>query len=189
MRGIGWLVSLAIAVTVTGCATPKFEAKDSLVLKERAGKFSVTTQAPNEATEAVQGSFVWRRLPSGWQLDLNSPLGATLARLTVLPNGATLEQPDEPARRAASGEDLLVSVLGAPVPLDVLEDWVDGRVVDDSRVTNIERNAQGQIVSFVQSGWQVTFDRYGPSGPGRVSAQGKQLGRSVTLRLVADQPT
>lgn len=159
-----------------------------MVLKERAGKFSVTSQAPNEATEAVQGSFVWRRLASGWQLDLNSPLGATLARLTVSPAGAMLEQPDAPVRRAASGEDLLARVLGASVPLDVLEDWIDGRVIDDRDVANVERDDQGRIVSFMQSGWQVTFDRYGASGPGRVSAAGSQFGRSVTLKLVADQP-
>ena len=170
-----------------GCATP-MPQPDALVLKERAGRFSVQTQAPGEATDAVQGSFVWRRLAAGWQLDLKSPLGATLARLTVDPSGATLAQPDEPLRRAASGEALLASVLGASVPLDVLEDWVDGRVVDAGKVSEIARDDQGRIVSFKQSGWHVDFDRYGSSGPQRVTAQGQQFGRSVMLRLVADEP-
>lgn len=161
---------------------------DALVLKERAGRFSVQTQVPGESAEAVQGSFVWRRMASGWQLDLKSPLGATLARLTVEPSGATLAQPDEPLRRAASGEQLLASVLGATVPLDVLQDWVDGRLVDAGKVSDVSRDDQGRIVSFKQSGWHVGFDRYGSSGPQRVTAQGQQSGRSVMLRLVADEP-
>lgn len=176
-------------LALVGCTTPSFESEDSLILKERNGRFSVQTQAPHEPVQAVQGSFVWRRLTSGWQLDLNSPLGATLARLTVMPAGAILEQPDAPIRRAASGSELLVGVLGASVPLDVLEDWIDGRVLDDSKVTQIKRDTQGRIRSFVQSGWQVTFDRYGPGGPALVSAQGNERGQRVTLRLVAEQPT
>ena len=172
-----------------GCAAPQLEPQQSAVLKERTGKFSVLSEAVNQERESVQGSFVWRRLAAGWQLDLRSPLGATLARLTVGPTGATLEQPDVPLRRAASGEDLLAAVLGASVPLDVLEDWVDGRIIADSDVTDVERDGQGRIVSFKQSGWKVRFDRYGDSGPARVTAQGQQLGRSVTLRLIAEQPS
>jgi hypothetical protein len=34
----------------------------------------------------------------------------------------------------------------------------------------------------------VKFDRYGDSGPTRVSVQGSQAGRSVILRLVLEQP-
>lgn len=186
-----WFHGLAIAFVASvlvGCATVPSEPGDVLVLKQREGRFSVQTQAPNEADQAVQGSFAWRRLTSGWQLDLKSPLGATLARLTVSAGGATLEQPDAPARRAQSGQELLASVLGASVPLNVFEDWMDGRLVDDSKVTRIERDAQNRIVSFVESGWQVKFDRYGDSGPTRVSVQGTQAGRSVILRLVLEQP-
>lgn len=189
MKAWRWLAKAALALALVGCATPGFDTEQSLVLKERAGKFSVLAQAPNESPEAVQGSFVWRRLAKGWQLDLKSPLGATLARLTVLPDGATLEQPDAPVKRAASGQQLLAGVLGASIPLDVLEDWVDGRIVDDSKVANVSRDDQGRIVSFTQAGWLVNFDRYGSSGPARVSAQGQQFGRSVTLKLIADQAT
>lgn len=189
-RWLGRLLVLPTLVLVAGgCAAPQFESQQSLVLKERAGKFSVVTVTANEDRESVQGSFVWRRLSSGWQLDLKSPLGATLARLTVEPSGATLEQPDAPLRKAASGEDMLAGVLGAKVPLDVLEDWVDGRVVDGAKVTDLKRDKQGRIASFKQSGWHVMFDRYGEAGPARVTADGEQLGRRVTLRLVAEQPT
>lgn len=189
MRPWRWLALAVLVLTLVGCATPGFDTEQAQVLKERAGKFSVLAQAPNEPPEAVQGSFVWRRLAQGWQLDLKSPLGSTLARLTILPDGATLEQPDAPVQRAASGEQLLASVLGASIPLDVLEDWIDGRVVDDDKVANVARDSEGRIVSFTQAGWLVNFDRYGPAGPARVSAEGRQFGRSVTLKLVADQAT
>ncbi|UOD50779.1 outer membrane lipoprotein LolB [Orrella daihaiensis] len=183
------LLVITLALSVASCAAPVLKPEQSLVLKEREGKFSVLTETSNDERESVQGSFVWRRLVSGWQLDLKSPLGATLARLTVEPTGAMLEQPDAPLQRADSGDDLLARVLGATVPLDVLQDWADGRVIADNKVTDVERDQLGRIVSFRQSGWQVDFDQYGDSGPARVTAHGKQLGRSVTLRLVAQQPS
>lgn len=188
MRLLGWLATVWLVLAVTGCAAPQIESQNDLVLKQRQGKFSVQTQLPNAPIEAIQGNFVWRHLDKGWQLDLQSPLGSTLARLTVSAAGATLETPDAPTQRAVSGEELLAGVLGAPVPLDVLEDWIDGRVLNEDKVTNVKRDAQGRIVSFNQSGWLVSFDRYGEYGPARVSAQGKQQDRLVTLRLVADQP-
>lgn len=173
---------------LAGCATPSFEPDGLVVLQERQGRFSVQTQSVNKPPDATQGSFVWRKLTSGWQLDLKTPLGATLARLTVTPSGATLEQPDAPTRRAESGQALLASILGAPVPLDALEDWIDGRVLDDGSVTDMVRDSDNRVVSFRQFGWQVAFDRYGELGPGRITVKGRQLDQDIDLRLVIEQP-
>lgn len=185
-RLVLWLFATTL---VSGCASTQFQSADSVVVKERQGRFSVQSQAVNQPVDAVQGGFVWRQLSIGWQLDLKSPLGATLARLTLSPLGASLEQPDSPTRRASSGEALLAEVLGAPVPMDALEDWIDGRVREDGRVTDIKRDDQGRVVSFEQAGWQVTFDRYTEAGPGLVNVRGQQSDRNINLRLVVDQPT
>lgn len=174
-------------VALTGCATTPM-APDVVVLKERQGRFSVQSLAPLQQPEAVQGAFVWRRLATGWQLDLNSPLGATLARLTVTPAGARLQQTDVPDRQASSAGELLAGVLGAPVPVDALEDWVDGRLQTNAPVTSIKRDDLGRVVSFRQGVWSVQFAKYTETGPGRIDVKGKQQGREITLRLVVEQP-
>ena len=183
------LGSLVLVAGLSGCATAPPAGNDR-VIDERQGRFSVQSRQAMTPAEAVQGSFVWRRLVTGWQLDLNSPLGATLARLTVTPTGASLQQPDQPLLRAASARQLLTGVLGASVPVDALEDWIEGRVDDDhgGAVTNIERDELGRVVAFDQAGWRVRFTRYGPSGPGRIDATGQQQGRELELRLVIEQP-
>lgn len=180
-----WL-ALTLVLGIAGCATSP-PAPDVSVVQERQGRFSVQSRQAMGQTEAVQGSFVWRRMVTGWQLDLNSPLGATLARLTVTDAGATLQQPDEPLRRAQSAQTLLADVLGAAVPVDALEDWVDGRVQANAPVTNIERDELGRIESFDQSGWRVRFTRYDVNGPGRIDVTGRQQGRDIDLRLVLEQ--
>jgi outer membrane lipoprotein LolB len=179
-----WVVGV---VGLAGCATAP-PVTDVAVLKERQGRFSVQSTVPMQQTEAVQGAFVWRRLATGWQLDLNSPLGATLARLTVTPEGARLQQPDAPERRAASARDLLANVLGAPVPVDALEDWVDGRLQTNAAVTEVKRDDLGRVVSFRQDAWRVRFARYGQDGPGRIDVSGHQQGQDIELRLVVEQP-
>ena len=185
-RWVGAAV-LAGVIGLAGCAsTPP--VPNELVLKERQGRFAVQTSGAFQEPQAVQGGFVWRRLASGWQLDLNSPLGATLARLTVSPTGASLERPDAPDRRAASASALLAEVVGAPVPVDALEDWIDGRIKDDSRVTSLKRDELGRVVSFAQGVWRVRFAQYGQAGPGRIDINGNRQGQNIKLRLVVDQP-
>jgi outer membrane lipoprotein LolB len=177
-----WLLALFLS----GCAAPDPGRVSVGVLEQRHGRFSVQSTQVGELPETVQGNFVWRKLSVGWQLDLNSPLGATLARLTVRPDSAVLEQPDSPMRRAASGEQLLASVLGAAVPVDALEDWMKGRIGRGSDVREVKRDSFDRIESFTQGSWRVNFDRYGQSGPELVRVSGRQGTRTVSLRLVLD---
>ena len=184
-----WRHAWIFLVLLSGCAAPQLDESSAWVLQQREGRFSVQIQQATEPAQGLQGSFTWRRLASGWQLDLKSPLGATLARLTSTSAGATLERPDAAVRTAASGEQLLASVLGVAIPVAVLEDWIEGRVRDDGQVTDLVRNDQGQAVSFSAGPWRVVLDRYTEQGPGRVTVRSTQAGRDVSLRLLIDQQT
>ncbi len=180
-----WFLGL-LALLLGGCAKPDLGEPSTLVLQERQGRFSVQVQQGAQPVDGLQGSFVWRRLSTGWQLDLNSPLGGTLARLTSTAAGATLQRPDAPTRRASSGQELLASVIGVSIPPEVLLDWIDARVYDQGQVTNLLRDAQGRPTSFSSGPWRVVLDRYNSSGPGRITVQSTQAGRDVRLRLVID---
>lgn len=188
-RWSAWVSLWLLALVLSGCAAPEPGRLSAGVLEQRHGRFSVQSTEVGQSPETVQGNFVWRKLPVGWQLDLNSPLGATMARLTLSPGQAILEQPDAPVRRAASGELLLATVLGAAVPVDALEDWMRGRIGRGPDVRDVKRDTVGRIESFTQGGWQVNFDRYGQSGPELVRVSGRQGVRMVSLRLVLDGVT
>lgn len=191
MRGVirRWLLSSGLwllVLVLSGCAAPAPDHLPAGTLEQRHGRFVVQSTEVGEPPENIQGNFVWRKQGPGWQLDLNSPLGATLARLTVGPGQAVLEQPDAPTRRAASGQVLLADLLGAAVPVDALEDWLRGRIGNEQDVRDVKRDASGRVQSFVQGSWRVTFERYGEFGPELVRVVGQQGGRKVNLRLVLD---
>lgn len=181
-----WAV-LAFMLVLTGCSGPEPVVMEPGVINLRQGRFALQVKGGlNQPDNSVQGNFAWRRLSQEWQLDLSTPLGTTLARLNVTPTGASLQRPDAQPERARSAQDLLVAVFGAKVPVDALEDWIDGRVVQ-AGVTDVKRDSLGRITGFSQAGWRVGFERYGQQGPNLIRVSGVQDGREVELRLSIDQ--
>jgi outer membrane lipoprotein LolB len=173
---------------LVGCAGVQPVPSLTSVLKQQQGRFVVQVQAPGDSVEAVQGNFVWRKLAGGWQLDLLSPLGSTLARLQVNATGATLEQPGEPIKSAATASTLLASVLSVSVPEQAMRDWIEGRVAQ-TQVTDLSRDSEGRIIGFKQDGWSVAFGRYDQGVPRRIEIVGNQQGKRVLLRLSIDDAT
>jgi len=156
---------------------------------ERQGRFALRSQAPMEPPNAVQGNFQWQQTTDGWVLSLNSPMGTTLARLSVDLTGAVLRMPDAPDQRAGSATALLRQALGEPVPVDALEDWIQGRLGNTRGIGNVTRDESGRITGFTQDDWQVTFERYDDKGPTRMTLSSQRQGREVVLRLVVNQST
>lgn len=185
-RGWRFIVCGLFLAVLVGCAGPSSETTDSGVVNVRQGRFTVVTKSVNEAEQAVHGNFVWRRKLGQWQLDLSTPLGTTLARVTVTPGGAALEQPNQMVRRASSASALVSRVFGAPVPLDAIEDWIEGRVVE-ADVQDVTRDSLGRISGFSQAGWRVRFERYGERGPNLLGVSGRQGERDIQIRLTVDR--
>lgn len=154
---------------------------------ERDGRFAMRSQSPFEQPKAVQGNFRWQQTVAGWVLSLSSPMGATLARLSVDGTGALLRMPDAPDQRADSATELLRQVIGEPIPIDALEDWIQGRLGTASGITNITRDEAGRITAFTQGLWRVTFERYDSKGPTRMAMASQHQQRDVVLRLVVNQ--
>jgi outer membrane biogenesis lipoprotein LolB len=110
-----------------------------------------------------------------------------LAQLTVDGTGAALRTPDAPDQRAASATALLQQAIGEPVPIDALEDWIQGRLGSTRGITNITRDSVGRVTGFTQANWQVGFDRYDNKGPTRMVLSSQHQQRDVVLRLVVNQ--
>jgi len=180
------LFAVLLGLIMTACATPTAPLLDASGF-EREGRFAMRSQSPFEQPKAIQGNFRWQQTVNGWVLSLSSPLGATLARLSVDGTGALLRTPDGPDQRAASATALLRQAIGEPVPIDALEDWIQGRLGNASGISNITRNDVGQITGFTQGNWQVTFERYDSKGPTRMVLSSQYNQRDVVLRLVVNQ--
>lgn len=91
--------------------------------------------------------FHWEHSPERDSVLLMSPLGQGLAELTRDASGARLTQPNRPPRVASDLRLLAQDVLGTPLPLEALADWLRGAHAE----------LQGEV-----DGWQVTVSETTP---------------------------
>lgn len=156
------------------------------------GRLSVRYQQDGR-DQALHGGFEWRQSPGRVAVALRSPLGQTLATITVTPDEATLVRAGELPRRAADADALAASALGWPLPVAGLRDWLQGFAVtaDGGRFVA----APDQTSSVVtRDGWRLTYDDWrqddpaAPSHPHRLDASRttEQAGE-VALRIVIDR--
>jgi outer membrane lipoprotein LolB len=89
---------------------------------------------------------------------LLAPLGQTVARIHCDAQEASL---DTPGRHYTSRnvETLMQQVLGWHLPLSGLRYWITGLPAPDGDF-KIERDANGQLRTLSQQGWQVSYSRY-----------------------------
>src|SRR3546814_673890 len=171
---------------LAACAAPqKIGGNASEAAFERAGRFAVTVNYFGGKHEAVQGGFAWHDTGNALTLDLTNPLGNTLARVSVLPGLATLTRSNGEREQAAHPDALVEQVLGSPMPVAGLRDWLQGRV-DDAGVSGLQKNDQGQIDSFSQGGWRVQLSRYDAQGPALLRMNRNDPDRTSCGRLVID---
>jgi outer membrane lipoprotein LolB len=161
--------------------------------REYAGRFSVVTTLAGKR-DTGSGRFKLAVDRSAVVLDLDSPLGSTLARVQVDPQGARLIAPGNAGQRevrGANAEALTYEVLGWPLPVAGFRDWIDGRPVP-TRPSSERAVSEGK--GFEQDGWIVSvlerFDE-GRGAPRRLlfeRAETQEPTPAISLRLVLDQP-
>ena len=183
-RVVSCALAAGIAAIIAGCAGPGRIAGDGAAF-ERSGRFAVNVTDAAAAPEAVQGGFAWRDTGRVLMLDLVNPLGSTLARIQVDARGATLERTDGSTETAPDADALVAQVLGTPLPVSSLRDWLQGRA-GEGAVSNMERDAQGRPESFTQEGWQLRFSRYDALGPGLLRLDRRDGSRRISVRLAID---
>jgi len=186
------LAILMLTVLMTACATPPpitppdAEATQSGVLS-RTGRFAIQVDEVMGKTQAVQGGFAWYDMArNGLTLDLNSPLGAALARVEVDGSGtATLTESNGVQTVAESADDLVAQVLGSPIPVGGLRYWLRGQLAPQPAAQELQRDSAGRPMAFSQAGWKVRVTDFDTIGPVRMSLQRAEPGnRVINVRLV-----
>jgi outer membrane lipoprotein LolB len=138
-------------------------------------------------------------------LDLASPLGNTLARVDVSPDGARLRAPgnDGSLQELAgpSAEALAEQVLGFALPVVGIGDWIEGRPAPapPASIAGVTTGADGAVERIEQDGWSITVEERFAAGarPRRLTFERAARPASafttaapaVTLRLVLDEPS
>lgn len=178
---------LGFAVLISGCASlpssppsapPVREALDAFALE---GRFSLRHENRN-----YSGKLSWRHQGADNTLLLSSPFGQGMAEIATSDIGAQLTTSDGKLYTAADTETLTQQVLGYPLPLTQLTDWVRGR---DDAPGLAERDAFGRPLRLSHQDWRIEYGYEGDdpaAAPSRIFAE--RTG-GLELRLKIDEWT
>jgi len=134
-----------LVLSLGACATapPKPEPEPTLV-----GRLvAQVSEVPGEPARQFSAGFELRGHALSGELDLLSPLGTVMARARWHDGGVQLATGNE-TYRFRSPADLSRRLLGEPLPLEALFDWLKGRPWEGAPHTV---RPQG----FEQAGWEV----------------------------------
>lgn len=184
------LAAATAAMLLAACAavpTPVPATADiPLVAVDRfdiAGRLSA-----RRGSEGVAAHFTWSHRPDGDRIDVATPMGQTLARLSGDAAGVRVERPGQ-APLAAAGWDVLTrEVFGVSIPVEGLAAWVVGAPRANVPFGN-ERDAHGRLSVLRQSGWEILYayaDGAPPAQPTRLVLRYPDT-EIVEVRLVVDR--
>ncbi len=148
-----------------------------------AGRLSVRYPVQGK-TQSVQGKFLWNQRRDKTDIELYSPLGQTIARISIAPGLAMLEQSNGVRRQAVSPDDLTELALGWPLPVDGLRYWLQGFVRAPGGTLQAAM-PEGQE-HFESDGWQLSYPSWQASGDVAVPKRVDAVRDDITLRVVID---
>ncbi len=182
-----FLLTLALALAALGgcAAVAPLPAgmrsyTDELTL---AGRLSLRYPVQGK-TQSVQGKFLWSQHRDATDIELYSPLGQTLARISIAPGVATLEQSGGERRVAASADALTEEALGWPLPVDGMRYWLQGFVRDAGGRMQAAMPDSGQ--RFDSDGWQLSYPTWQAHGSVAVPKRVDAVRGDIALRIVID---
>ena len=183
------------AALLAGCATaPQAPLSTTAVAPyadtvELDGRLSVNYLREGKQ-ESISGKFAWRQRAARTDVTLASPLGQTIATIAVTPGEAILKEGNNPPRSAADVDTLTAQVLGWPLPVAGLRDWLQGYAVAADGKRFAASPAQPKVTT--RDGWELEFvswqDGVTPPKPRRIDARRGAGGdiESVDIRIVID---
>jgi len=160
-----------------------------------AGRLSAQYEQNNQP-QAIHINFTWSQTFQQTLITLGSPTGQTLATILIGPQGAQLDQAnkqankqaDNPPQFASDANHLMLDILGWPLPVDGLRDWLQGFIDSAHRVAITSANAD----KFLVDGWNLIYTAWVTENtierPKRLdlTRQTEQAGL-VSLRIVIDE--
>ena len=119
------------------------------------GKIGVSGQI-NGKKDGGSGTLTWTQNGESYEFVVRGPVGSKSFKLTVTPEGATLEGLEGGPQRSPDVESLVQNTLGWQVPFHDLRAWVLGTRAD-SGPAELKFGDDGLPMSLTQDGWTVTY--------------------------------
>jgi outer membrane lipoprotein LolB len=190
-RGAGYAIAPGhflvafLLLLLAGCATVPAPAPD----RAYTGRFSAVA-VQGDKRETVSGRFNVEVRGDRQRIDLATPLGTTVARIDVGPEGASATGPGMQETRGPDADALAEQLLGWRLPVSGLSDWIEGRPAP-GRPARVAGDGP-RPVQIEQDGWTVRFaENFESSGRPRIivlERAASPIAPGVVLRLVVDDP-
>lgn len=162
---------------------------------ELAGKLSVNYTRDGKP-DSLSGRFTWQQDAGRTDVAVASPLGQTVATISVTPQQATLTQGGKPPRTAADIDTLSAQALGWSLPVSGLRDWLQGYATAEGGQRYAASPARNQVTTA--DGWKIRYVSWQDVPPGsqaaplpkRIDAERGATGQleGMTIQLVLDPP-
>lgn len=137
-------------------------------------------------SDALSANFHWTHERERDDLDLSSPLGQTIARLSGDASGVRLQTPDGRIETASDWASLTTRALGWPLPVEGLAFWIQG-VPRAGAPAAVEPGQDGMPASLRQDGWSIVYLAFERDGDGTSRPQRLTLDYpEVELRIAVD---
>lgn len=160
------LLGLFVAGVVTACAHvpgPERTGQDAAATWQVAGRFAAG-QIPLDGgveNDPVAGRFAWQHADAQDVLWLIGPLGNTLARVEITPNGVHWQDAAGKRGEATNLRALGESLAGITLPDVSADRWLHGQwPMNDVR----QRDSDVRVTVAAARGWQFAY-RYGAPAP------------------------
>jgi outer membrane lipoprotein LolB len=192
MPTLRFLSSILLAAALTGCATGTANLSNPAATVgayrdtiDFSGKLAVNYQREGQPG-SVSGNYTWTQRPDRIDVALTSPLGQTVAEITVTPQSATLVQrADRPPLVAKDIDTLTEQALGYALPVNGLRDWLQGYVTDAQGRRVAVSPANGNLVT--RDGWRLRFlewqDGAAAPSPRLITAERTATGGELQIRI------
>jgi outer membrane lipoprotein LolB len=162
-------------LVLAGCASVTPPAGEAPPL---AGRLAVTVAAqPSSPARSASTQFELQGNADRGRLVLTSPLGTTLARASWQPGAAEADTGRGNIERHTSLDALAQSLLGEPLPLAALVEWLHGRPWNGAPHTL-------RPSGFEQLGWQIDTSRRADG----VLLAARAAAPAITVRALLDAP-
>lgn len=160
------VATVLLSVSLAGCAGLLPSGREGAATEMRTapeayqsnidigGRISVLYQQGGR-DEALHGSFSWSQQSDHATVTLLSPLGQTLAVIDVTPDHARLTEAGQPPREAPDPDALALRVLGWPLPISGLRDWLQG-VGQDARGKRFSASPAHPTITTAD-GWTLHY--------------------------------
>ncbi|CDG85492.1 outer membrane lipoprotein LolB [Janthinobacterium agaricidamnosum] len=182
------LLSACATTSAPRSSTPAAPYSDAV---ELSGRLSVNYERDGKG-ESLTGKFNWRQSGARTDVSLDSPLGQTIASISVIPGQATLTQAGKAPRSAADIDTLSAQALGWSLPVSGLRDWLQGYAQDADGKRFVASPLNDSVTT--RDGWRLHYvswqDGDGAySRPRRIDAERSATvaAGQVAIRIVLDQ--